>query len=158
MTLNRSNSRMLMVILSVAAIAASGAAGSTPGKLRPHESGHLNLARSGHYNLAATTKKLTIRFMSKYVGLPTVDMSSHVGILITWAPTRATMQFYWVWRCGACRHCGDQQVRGHPIMQHFNASTDWAYLSTGRGFRSESGWRSLKKTKDWENGVQQSGR
>jgi hypothetical protein len=43
-----------MVILSVAAIAASGAAGSTPGKLRPPESGHLNMARSGHYNLAAT--------------------------------------------------------------------------------------------------------
>jgi hypothetical protein len=42
------------VILSVTAIAASGAAGSTPGKLKPPESGHLNLAKSGHYYLAAT--------------------------------------------------------------------------------------------------------
>jgi hypothetical protein len=39
-----------MVILSVAAIAASGAEGATPGKLIPPGSGHLNMAISGHYN------------------------------------------------------------------------------------------------------------
>jgi len=48
------------VILSVTAIAASGAAGSTPGKLKPPESGHLNLAKSGHYYLAATSKKVIL--------------------------------------------------------------------------------------------------
>jgi hypothetical protein len=51
------------VILSVAAIAASGAGGSTPGKLMPPRSGHLNLAKSGHYNLASTTRLLIIYIM-----------------------------------------------------------------------------------------------
>ncbi|WP_222105626.1 hypothetical protein, partial [Paraburkholderia sp. BCC1884] len=43
-----------MVIVSVAAIAASGTGRSAPVKLMPPESGHLDMARSGHYNLAST--------------------------------------------------------------------------------------------------------
>jgi hypothetical protein len=49
-----------MVILSVAAIAVSGAGASATGQLTLQESGHFNLAKSGHYNLASTTNVIAI--------------------------------------------------------------------------------------------------
>src|SRR5579863_6678529 len=82
MTLNLSSSRIVMVILSVAAIAASGAEGSTPGKLMPHQSGHLNLAESGHYNLAATVKISIIYLMSNFPRQSTALMSRQAPELI----------------------------------------------------------------------------
>ena len=54
MTLNRSSSRMLMVISPVLAIEASVAAKPATGQHTWHQSGHFNLAISGHYNLATT--------------------------------------------------------------------------------------------------------
>ena len=56
MTLNRSNSRIVIVIRSVAAIAASGAGHPAAVQLTRHESGHFYVAKSGHFNLAITTQ------------------------------------------------------------------------------------------------------
>ncbi|WP_208450561.1 hypothetical protein, partial [Burkholderia anthina] len=55
MTLNRSSSRIVIVIRSVAAIAASGA-GHPPAaeQLTRPESGHFYVAKSGHFYLAST--------------------------------------------------------------------------------------------------------
>jgi hypothetical protein len=59
---------MLMVILSVAAIAVSGAGESATGQLTLQESGHFNLAKSGHYNLATTSIACAYSLYVKYVG------------------------------------------------------------------------------------------
>jgi hypothetical protein len=56
MTLNRSSSRIVIVIRSVAAIAASGAGKPAAGQLTRPESGHFYVAKSGHFNLATTTQ------------------------------------------------------------------------------------------------------
>jgi hypothetical protein len=56
-----------MVILSVAAIAVSGAGASATGQLTLQESGHFNLAKSGHYNLATTYELVIIKIMSNAV-------------------------------------------------------------------------------------------
>ena len=84
MTLNLSSSRIVMVILSVAANAASGAGGSTQGKLMPPPSGHLNLAKSGHYNLASTHKLVIIYLMSNYVLERMMRVSEP---LVCWSPS-----------------------------------------------------------------------
>ncbi|WP_196248857.1 hypothetical protein [Burkholderia multivorans] len=55
MTLNRSSSRIVIVIRSVAAIAASGAGKPAAEQLTRPESGHFYVAKSGHFNLATTT-------------------------------------------------------------------------------------------------------
>ncbi|MCA8110622.1 hypothetical protein, partial [Burkholderia cepacia] len=64
MTLNRSSSRIVIVIRSVAAIAASGAGHPAAGQLTRHESGHFHVAKSGHFHLATTTQ---IADNSRYV-------------------------------------------------------------------------------------------
>ncbi|WP_230963674.1 hypothetical protein, partial [Burkholderia territorii] len=56
MTLNRSSSRIVIVIRSVAAIAASGAGYPATGQPTRPESGHFYVAKSGHFNLATTTE------------------------------------------------------------------------------------------------------
>ncbi|MCA8116960.1 hypothetical protein, partial [Burkholderia cepacia] len=50
MTLNRSSSRIVIVIRSVAAIAASGAGHPAAGQLTRHESGHFHLATTKSKN------------------------------------------------------------------------------------------------------------
>ncbi|WP_175750870.1 hypothetical protein [Burkholderia anthina] len=55
MTLNLSSSRIVIVIRSVAAIAASGAGHPAAGQLTRSESGHFYVAKSGHFYLATTT-------------------------------------------------------------------------------------------------------
>ncbi|MDN7891317.1 hypothetical protein QZM93_22145 [Burkholderia cepacia] len=57
MTLNLSSSRIVIVIRSVAAIAASGAGHPAAEQLTRPESGHFYVAKSGHFNLATTQSK-----------------------------------------------------------------------------------------------------
>ncbi|MBU9260596.1 hypothetical protein KTD13_09580 [Burkholderia multivorans] len=64
MTLNRSNSRIVIVIRSVAAIAASGAGKPAAGQLTRPESGHFNFAQLRHYNFAPTPFLSIIMIMS----------------------------------------------------------------------------------------------
>ncbi|MBL3950263.1 hypothetical protein FH729_24485 [Bacteroides thetaiotaomicron] len=54
MTFSRSISRIVIVIRSVTAIAASGAGQPAAGQLTRHESGHIYVAKSGHLYLATT--------------------------------------------------------------------------------------------------------
>ncbi|MBR8509892.1 hypothetical protein [Burkholderia cenocepacia] len=56
--MNRSSSRIVIVIRSVAAIAASGAGKPAAGQLTRPESGHFYVAKSGHFNLATTIKNI----------------------------------------------------------------------------------------------------
>ncbi|QQK01200.1 hypothetical protein JFN94_08705 [Burkholderia anthina] len=58
MTLNLSSSRIVIVIRSVAAIAASGAGHPAAGQLTRSESGHFYVAKSGHFYLATTTNQV----------------------------------------------------------------------------------------------------
>ncbi|MBY4865494.1 hypothetical protein [Burkholderia anthina] len=61
MTLNLSSSRIVIVIRSVAAIAAiaaSGAGKPAAGQLTRSESGHFYVAKSGHFYLATTTNQV----------------------------------------------------------------------------------------------------
>ncbi|WP_208866428.1 hypothetical protein, partial [Paraburkholderia lacunae] len=94
MTLNLSSSRIVIVIRSVAAIHASGAAQMAAGKHTLRESGHLNLAKSGHYNLAATTHchshfKMSWRQPFRNVVFLGVKRFVFHGLLITQCRRRA---------------------------------------------------------------------